>query len=144
MEEHKPWIDHLQTEKLPKPDKLPKELKLRKIAETLVGISLPLTFFILVGSFQSDWNPFLVYAGVSCILRFIVLWLSLYYPIPGGLILIIDGIVLFVCFSVSYNGFWYARLLSLPAMLSLFPISSGILSLITWYDHRKNIKSSNK
>ncbi len=151
MGEQRPWIDHLQFEKPPKPEKSPKEIKLRKIAKILVGISLPVTILILGGSFQSDWNPFLVYAGVSCLLRFIILWLSLYYPLPGGLILIIDGVVLVVCLSKSYHIIWKELLIvfpsilfSLPVILSLLSLSSGILFLLTWYEHRKNIQSSSK
>ena len=136
MGEQKPWIDHLQI-KNPKPEKSPKEAKLHKRARILgliaAWLGIPFTFLIFVGAnfqaWRSIWEPFLIYPIVTCILRFIILWFALRFPLPGGLILIADGIaLLFVLYYIA-------------APLSLPLISSGILFILTWYEHRRSLQS---
>jgi len=136
MNEQKSGFDPFQKETVISP----KEARLRRAAKIVgfiaAGVGLPLTLFGCMSSFQSDWNPGLVYASISCILRFFVLWLALHYPLVGGILLITDGFIL-ACLSLAYI---YAG--SIPAVLCLLLIPSGILFILTWSEHRKNVPVS--
>lgn len=131
MEEHKAWIDPHQEDGVISP----KEVRLRKAAKGVgliaVWLGLPLTFLTCGGYIQSDLPPGFVYMMVSMVLRFLVLWLALHYPLAGGVLLLTDGVL-----SASFS-----RGLTPAGALGLLLIPSGILFILTWREHRKNVLS---
>jgi hypothetical protein len=137
MEERRVWIDpHEDETKISS-----KESRLRRAAK-IVGlvtavIGIPLTFLACAGHIQSDWNTGLTYASISCIVRFIILWFALSSPLVGGVLLITDGLLL-AWFSQKY--ILGGGIISAPLVLLL--VVSGILFILTWREHRKNVPVS--
>lgn len=132
MDERSAWVDPFKLE----PVVSPRETKFRRTGKTLGLISvvagLPLTFLTCAGSIQSDWNPGLIYISVSWVLRFVVLWFALNFPLAGGILLIVDGSLLaWLSLAYIFGG-------QVLASLTFLLIPAGILFTLTWFEHRKN------
>jgi hypothetical protein len=125
------WIDPHQNDIAPSPREAGLLKTARTVGQVAVWLAIPLTSFTCAGYIQSDLPPGFGYMVASMVLRFLVLWFALHFPLAGGMLLIADGAL----------SAWFSRGQTPAGVLGFVLIPAGILFVLTWRERRRNLRS---